>query len=260
MSRPLDPDQLERYSRNILIDLIGEVGQARLLSSSACVVGAGGLGSPALAYLAAAGLGRLTLIESDRVELSNLQRQVLHVTGDVGLAKTESARRRLTDLNPDCRLDVVTERLGRGNIARLVGGTDVVLDCTDNFATRLLLADHCWRAGLTLVSAAARRFEGLLMTLRPAPGNPCYRCFMPEAPPPEAAPGTEVVGVFGATPGVLGAQQALEAVKVLLDIGEGLERRVLIYDGLGCTFRTVQRVCDPACAFCAGRGPAPEGV
>jgi adenylyltransferase/sulfurtransferase len=248
----LTDSQQSRYSRNVLLAELGQEGQRRLLASHACVVGAGGLGSPALSYLVAAGVGRVTLIEGDRVELSNLQRQTLYGTTDLGRVKADAARERLRDLNPDCRIDVVPERLAAGNITGVIPDAGVVLDCTDNFPTRFLLADHCWRRGLTLVSAAAIRFQGLLMVLRPGDGRPCYRCFMPGPPAPGEVDTADRVGVFGTAPGVMGAQQAVEAVKLLLGIATPLLDHVLVYDGLTCTFRLARRTRDPQCSFCAG--------
>jgi adenylyltransferase/sulfurtransferase len=246
----LTPDQRERYDRNLRLAEVGEAGQRRLLESSALIVGAGGLGSPAILYLAAAGIGRLGILDGERLERSNLNRQVLHRTADLGRPKADSAARRVRGLNPALRVEVFAERLTEAGARDRVRGWDVVLDCTDNFPTRLVLADACWREGRGLVSAAAIRFEGWLLSVLPAAGSPCYRCLVPEPPGEEVLPAARTVGVFGAAPGVLGALQAMEAVKLLLGIGQNLAHHLLIYDGLEGTFRTVRRARDPACPVC----------
>ena len=249
----LTAEARERYARNLRLAELGEEGQRRLLASSALVVGAGGLGSPAIAYLAAAGVGRIGIVEAETLELSNLNRQVLYRTADLGRPKVESAAAHVRALNPDCRVETFAERIAEGGARARVRGWDVVLDCTDNFPTRLVLADACWREGAPLVSAAAIRFEGRLLVVLPAAGSPCYRCLVPEAPGEDVVPAAREVGVFGAAPGVMGALEAMEAVKVLLGIGQNLAHHLLIYDGLKGMFRTVRRTRDPACPVC-GRG------
>jgi len=247
-------EQIERYSRHILLPELGGEGQRRLLESSAFVVGAGGLGSPALLYLAAAGVGRLGIADGDCVELSNLQRQVIHRTADIGRPKVQSAAETIHGVNPDCRVDVFKERLNAGNVRRLLRGYDVVLDGSDNFPTRFLVADCCKLDGIPLVSAAVLRFEGQLMTVLPGKDNACYRCLFPEPPPPGLAPSCREAGILGAIVGVMGTLQAVEAIKVLAGIGEPMSDRLLIYEALGGSFRAVRRARDPACPLC-GESP-----
>jgi adenylyltransferase/sulfurtransferase len=246
--------QIERYSRHILLPEIGGGGQKKLLDSSAFVVGAGGLGSPALLYLAAAGVGRIGLADSDAVELSNLQRQVIHGTRDIGRSKALSAQAAIQALNPDVEVVPLADRLHTGNIRQALGGYDAVLDGSDNFPTRYLVADCCRLEGIPLVSAAVLGFEGQLMTVLPGEGNPCYRCFLPEPPPARLVPRCQEAGVLGSVAGVLGTLQATEALKVLLGVGELLSRRVLVYDALEGQFRTAERAPDPRCALC-GQDP-----
>lgn len=255
MSGPrLTDEQVERYSRNILLPEIGGAGQRKLLGSSAFVVGAGGLGSPALLYLAAAGVGRLGVADSDAVDLTNLQRQILHGTAGLGRNKALSARDRIRELNPDCRVDAVPERLRAGNVRQALRGYDVVLDGSDNFATRFLVSDCCWLDGIPLVTAAVVGFAGQLMTVSRAAGSPCYRCFLPEPPPARLVPTCAEAGVLGAAAGVMGALQAVEAVKVLLGVGDTLAHRLLVYDALDGTFRTAERVRNRRCSLC-GESP-----
>ncbi len=248
-------EQIERYSRHILLPEVSGGGQAKLLGSSAFVVGAGGLGSPALLYLAAAGVGKLGLIDSDTVELSNLQRQIIHGTSDIGRDKAISAREAINEINPDCDVEIFEERLGVGNIRPILKGYDVVLDGSDNFPTRFLVADCCWLEKRQLVSAAVLRFEGQLMSITPGEGNPCYRCFVPEPPPPGLIPSCQEAGVLGAVVGVLGTLQVVEALKLLLGIGKPLLRHFVLYDALAGTFMTIKRASDPACPMC-GENPS----
>jgi adenylyltransferase/sulfurtransferase len=246
----LNDGQIERYSRHILLSEIGGSGQAALLSGSAFVVGAGGLGSPALLYLAAAGVGRIGLIDSDAVELSNLQRQVLHRTEDVGRLKAVSAEETLREVNPDIEVVALKGRLDASNARQILGGYDVVLDGSDNFPTRFLVADCCHFEGIPLVSAAVLGFEGQLLTVLPGEGNPCYRCFLPEPPPAGSVPSCQQAGVLGAAVGVMGTLQATEAIKTLLGLGESMSHRLLVYDALGGDVRIVKRTPDPACPLC----------
>ena len=241
---PLSKDQAVRYERHLGLAGIGAEGQRRLLGSSALVVGAGGLGSPAILYLVAVGVGRLGILDDEQVELSNLNRQVIHRTADVGRPKVERAAEAAGAINPDCAVEPLAERLTPRNARAIVRRFDLVLDCTDNFPTRFLLSDACWFEKKPLVSAAVQRFEGMLLTVLPEKGSPCYRCLVPESPEPQDRT------VFGAVPGVLGALEAMEAVKVLLGIGSDLAHRLLVYDGLAGTFRTVLRTRDPACPLC----------
>lgn len=251
MTPELTPQDRERYDRNLRLAPVGEAGQRRLIESGALVVGAGGLGSAAILYLAAAGVGRLTIVESERLELSNLNRQILHRTADIGRPKIDSAAEAVLALNPGCRVTKVAERLDAGRARAVVRGAPVVLDCTDNFTTRCVIADACWAEGVPLVSAAVLRLEGLLLSVIPSAGSPCYRCLLPEPPPADVAPTAVQVGILGAVAGALGALQAVEAIKVLLGIGDNFAHRLLVYDGLAGTFRTVRRTRDPACVCAA---------
>ena len=248
-------EQIERYSRHILLPEVGGEGQKKLLASSALVVGAGGLGSPVLLYLAAAGLGRLGVVDSDAVELSNLQRQIIHRTADLGGSKVRSAETAIREINSDCEVQAFPGRLNAGNIRETITGFDVVLDGSDNFPTRFLVADCCRFENIPLVSAAVLRFEGQLMTVLPGEGNPCYRCFIPEPPPPGLVPSCQEAGVLGAVVGVMGTLQATEAIKVLLGIGNIMSHQLLLYDALEGSFRTAKRLPDPACPLC-GSNPS----
>ncbi len=244
--------EISRYSRHILLAEVGGTGQARLRQARVLVVGAGGLGSPLLLYLAGAGIGTIGVVDDDRVELSNLQRQVAHGTGDLGRPKVESAADAVRRINPE--VAVVTHRLrvGPDNVAGLIEAYDLVCDGTDNFATRFLVADACVAARRTLVSAAVLRFEGQLATFKPHAGAdlPCYRCLYPAPPPPGLVPSCSEAGVLGAVTGVMGTLQATEVLKELLGIGEGLAGRLLIWDALAARFRTIRLRRDPTCRCC----------
>ncbi|MCC7260240.1 MAG: HesA/MoeB/ThiF family protein [Alphaproteobacteria bacterium] len=246
----LTDDQLRRYAKNILLPEIGREGQEKLLRSKVLVVGAGGLGSPLLSYLAVGGVGTLGIIDHDRVELSNLQRQILHETADIGSLKVESARDRIEELNPDVTVHTYPERLTAENAAALVSRYDVIADGSDNFDTRYALADTCYQAGKPLVSAAIAGFSGQLSTFKAYLGepHPCYRCFCPEAP--ERGPSCAIGGVTGAFAGALGSLQALEVIKELLGIGSSLSGSILMVDGLTATTRTLRLPRDPACKTC----------
>lgn len=252
----LTEPQIERYARHIILREVGGTGQLRLLQSRVLVVGAGGLGSPLILYLAAAGVGTIGVVDDDAVSLSNLQRQILHRGQDVGRPKVASAVRAAADLNPDVRIVVHAERLGPGNAEGLIAGYDLVADGSDNFETRFLLNDACHLARRPLVSAAVLRFDGQLSTWKAWSGEdrPCYRCVFPEPPPPDLIPSCAEGGVLGAVAGVMGTLQATEVVKELLGIGQGLAGRLLIYDALATGFRTVRAKRDPACPLC---GDAP---
>ncbi|MFQ3622261.1 MAG: molybdopterin-synthase adenylyltransferase MoeB [Acetobacteraceae bacterium] len=245
-------EQIRRYARHILLPEVGGTGQARLLAARVLVVGAGGLGSPALLYLAAAGVGTIGVIDDDEVELSNLQRQIVHDTGSVGRPKVESAASRLRALNPGIALETHRARLDASNAAGLIARYDLVLDGSDNFATRFLVADACHLVGRTLVSAAVLRFEGQISTFKShlGPPHPCYRCLHPAPPPPGLVPSCAEAGVFGAVTGVLGALQATEALKELAGIGDGLSGRLILWDALAGTFRAVRLHRDPRCPLC----------
>lgn len=257
-------EEIERYSRHILLPEVGGIGQRKLRESSVFVVGAGGLGSPALLYLAAAGTGSIGLVDADRVDLSNLQRQIIHHTADVGRLKTHSAERAIRALNPGCDFRAFHERLTARNITQMLTGYDVVLDGSDNFPTRYLVADFCWWARIPLVSAAVLRFEGQLLTVLPREGNPCYRCLFPELPPPDFVTSCQEAGVLGSVVGVMGVLQVIEAIKLLLGIGEPMCRSLLVYDALGGGFRSFVRAKDPDCPLCGDKpsitGPVEYGL
>jgi adenylyltransferase/sulfurtransferase len=244
------PQEPQRYSRNALLAQEGWEGQARWRASRVLVVGAGGIGSAALLYLAAAGVGRLGLVDADAVELSNLQRQILHRSADLGRRKVQSAEGSLTALNPDCRVVTFDLRLNPANVREVLRGFELVLDASDNFPTRFLVAESCWQRGIPLVSAAATGWHGKLLVARPGPENPCYRCLVPEAPPTAAAPSSSQVGILGAVAGVMGCLQAVEALKLLLGRESDLTRRLLAYDGLQGRFQSLARVKRPDCPLC----------
>ncbi|MDQ3459423.1 MAG: molybdopterin-synthase adenylyltransferase MoeB [Deinococcota bacterium] len=252
-------DQLDRYSRHILLPGVGAAGQTKLLASSVLVVGAGGLGSPVLLYLAAAGVGKLGVADMDRVEASNLQRQVIHDLAAVGRPKTESARERIMGLNPDVQVTLHEGRLEAGNAAETVRGYDLVADGSDNFATRYLLSDVCVFEGKPLVYGAMAQFEGQVSVFhaRDAAGElgPCYRCLYPEPPSPGSVLSCAEAGVFGALPGAIGSIMAAEAIKALLGLGETLAGTLLHYDALYAHIRRVRLARDPGCPVC---GDAPS--
>ncbi len=254
MPRSLTPDQRSRYSRHTLLPEVGEKGQLRLLDSKVLMLGAGGLGSPAALYLAAAGVGTIGIIDDDLVDASNLQRQILHNTDRVGMPKVESARETLTKLNPDIKIVAYQERLSSENINRILDdGWEVILDGLDNFATRYLVNDaSVWR-GIPVVHGSIFRFEGQVTTLIPHQG-PCYRCLYPEPPPPGMAPSCSEAGVLGVLPGIVGTLEAIEVIKLLLGRGEPLAGRLLLYDALKTKFREVKVRRDENCAVC-GNNP-----
>jgi molybdopterin/thiamine biosynthesis adenylyltransferase/rhodanese-related sulfurtransferase len=245
----LDAEQRTRYGRHILLPEVGESGQQKLLESKVLLLGAGGLGSPAALYLAAAGVGTLGIVDMDVVDSSNLQRQILHNMDRIGERKVDSAKKTLTALNPD--VDVVTYdvRLGADNVVEIISGYDVVVDGTDNFPTRYLLNDASLLTRVPVVHGSIFRFEGQVSVFKPYEG-PCYRCFLPEPPPAELAPSCAEAGVLGVLPGIIGSIQALEAIKLLLDLGEPLVGRLLAYDALEETFRNFKVRPDPECPAC----------
>jgi molybdopterin/thiamine biosynthesis adenylyltransferase len=245
--------QFHRYARHLILDEVGEEGQAKLLASRVLVVGAGGLGSPLLLYLAAAGIGTLGIVDDDRVELSNLQRQVLHATSRLGRPKTGSARDALAEVNPDVRVELHETRLTEANAAALVAGYDIVADGSDNFTTRYALNDACFHARKPLVAASLAPFDGQLSTFKPylGAGHPCYRCLFREPPPPELVPRCETAGILGAVAGVMGTLQAVEVLKELLGLGESLSGTLVMYDALRAGFHRVKVPKDPACPTCA---------
>ncbi|GBQ71336.1 molybdopterin biosynthesis protein MoeB [Ameyamaea chiangmaiensis NBRC 103196] len=247
-------DEIQRYARHILLPEVGAEGQARLRDARVLIVGAGGLGSPVALYLAAAGVGHIGLIDDDRLELSNLQRQVMHTTGRVGMPKVLSAVEALHALNPGVVVEALDQRLDRDNGEALIAGYDLVCDGCDNFATRYIVADACVATRRTLVSASVLRFEGQLSTFRPHRGGPCYRCLYPAAPPDDLAPSCAQAGVFGAVTGVMGTLQATEALKELLGIGTSMAGRLLLWNALRMSFHTITLQPDPACPVCHGVG------
>jgi molybdopterin-synthase adenylyltransferase len=248
----MDDRQLQRYSRHILLEEIGIEGQQRISASNMLVIGAGGLGSPAALYLASAGVGSLTLVDSDRVDLTNLQRQVLHTTERIGQLKTSSAHTMLRALNPEVRVAEVPERVGSDELDPLVAAADIVLDCSDNFATRHALNRACVRHGRPLVSGAAVRFDGQLATFdRRLGGAPCYACLFPESD--EARDELcSVMGVFAPLTGVVGSLQAGEALKLATGSGQSLNGRLILIDALTTQWRSLDFARDPHCAVCGG--------
>ncbi len=246
--------QVQRYSRHIILPDVGGKGQLKLSRAKVLVIGAGGLGSPAALYLAAAGVGTLGLVDGDVVDLSNLQRQILHSTATVGMPKVESGRRTVSALNPDITVKTYQEHVSADNILALIADYDVILDGSDNFSTRFLVNDACFFAKKTLISGSIFRFEGQLTTIKPHAGYPCYRCLYPEPPPAGLVPNCQEAGVLGVLAGTIGVLQASEAIKEILGIGETLADRLLIYDALEMKFRRVSRPKDPACRLC---GPNP---
>jgi molybdopterin/thiamine biosynthesis adenylyltransferase/rhodanese-related sulfurtransferase len=243
------PEQAQRYSRHLLIPEVGEAGQQKLLNSKVLLIGAGGLGSPAAYYLASAGVGTLGIVDSDVVDLTNLQRQILHTTERIGESKVSSAKQTLEALNPDVKIVGYEERLSAANVDRIIEGYDVVIDGADNFPTRYLLNDASVKHRVPVVHGSIFRFEGQVTVFKPFEG-PCYRCLFPEPPPPELAPSCAEAGVLGVLPGVIGTVQATEAIKLLLGTGEPLIGRYLLYDALEGSFREVRLRRDPECPVC----------
>lgn len=258
----LNDAQRDRYSRHLLLPEVGEAGQVKLLKSKVLMIGAGGLGSPAALYLAAAGVGTLGLVDADVVDASNLQRQVLHATSRVGHPKVESAEKVLKDLNPDVKVVGYKERVDSSNVDRLFADYDVIVDGTDNFPTRYLVNDASVWLGKPVVHGSIFRFDGQLTTFVPdkaaaklgIAAGPCYRCLYPEPPPPELAPSCQEAGVLGILPGVIGLLQATEAIKLLLNRGDPLAGRLLTYDSLRMKFRELKLRRSPECPVC---GPKP---
>jgi len=253
----LSPDELERYARHIVLHEIGGPGQQRLRATRALVVGAGGLGSPVLLYLAAAGIGRLTLVDDDAVSLSNLQRQVLYGTADIGTAKVESAARAICRLNPHVAVETHPVRLNDGRAAALVPGHDLVLDGSDTFETRYLVNRACVAAKVPLLSGALSQWEGQVGLFDPARGGPCYACVFPEPPAAGLVPSCALAGVVGALPGVVGALMALEAIKLVTGAGPPLRGSLLMFDGLHAETRRIRTTPRLACRVCGGPQPGP---
>jgi molybdopterin/thiamine biosynthesis adenylyltransferase/rhodanese-related sulfurtransferase len=247
-SRLLD-EQKVRYSRHLVMPEIGPEGQLKLLAAKVLIVGAGGLGAPVALYLAAAGIGTIGIVDFDLVDLSNLQRQVIHRTDGVGTKKTESAQKAIHALNPDVTVAVHDDRLDKSNARRIIDGYDAVVDGTDSFETRYVLNDAAVAVGIPVVHASVFRFEGQLSLFQPGRG-PCYRCLYPAPPPSDLAPGCSVTGVLGVVPGVMGMLQALETLKLLLGIGQSLAGRLLVFDALDTSFWEVQVRRNPDCPSC----------
>ncbi len=249
-------EQVHRYARHIILPEVGGEGQRRLLDASVLVVGAGGLGSPAALYLAAAGVGRIGLVDHDEVDLTNLQRQILHGTSDVGRLKTESGAETIGRMNPDTDVVRIDRRLDSSNALDVVGGYDVVVDGSDNFPTRYLLNDACYLERTPLVSGAIFQFEGQLTTFDPRrEDSPCYRCVFPAPPSPGTVPNCAQAGVFGALAGTIGTLQATEAIKLVCGIGTPLVGFLLLYDALEIRFNRVRLTRDETCPLC---GSSPE--
>lgn len=247
MKKGLKQDQMVRYARHTTLPEVGEEGQLKLLQSKVLLIGAGGLGCPTGLYLAAAGVGTLGIIDYDVVDLTNLQRQILHSEDEVGKPKVESARRRLRGINSDVNVVPIREKLSRDNVLKIIADYDVVVNGCDNFPTRYLINDACVLTKKPLVDGSIFRFEGQVTIFNPAQGGPCYRCLYPEPPPPEMAPSCAEGGVLGVLPGIIGSIQAVETIKLILGKGEPLIGRLLMYDALGQRFREMKIRRDPQC-------------
>lgn len=256
LSMPISytPEQRRRYSRHFLLPEVGEAGQKKLLEAKVLLIGAGGLGSPAGLYLAAAGVGTLGIIDDDVVDDSNLQRQVLHSTAWIGKPKVESARNTMTGINPDIKVIAHETRLTKENVFEILDGYDLIVDGSDNFSTRYLINDATVLLGIPVVHGAIFRFEGQATVFNYDDG-PCYRCLFPEPPPPDLAPNCAEAGVIGVLPGVVGTIQATEAVKLILGIGDSLSSRLLSYDALEMSFREMRIPKDAECPMCGPGGP-----
>ncbi len=257
--RVLSPEQQKRYSRHLTIPEVGEEGQFKLLDAKVLCVGAGGLGSPAAYYLAAAGVGTLGIVDDDLVDESNLQRQILHSTKRVGVPKVESATQTLSEFNPDIRIQGHKTRLTSENVEEICGGYDLILDGSDNFPTRYLVNDFCVKHRKPNVHGSVFRFEGQATVFWPGKG-PCYRCLFPEPPPPEFAPSCAEAGVLGVLPGIIGLLEAIETVKILIGKGDLLVGRLLCYDALRARFTELRLDRDPTCAYCADGAAFPGYV
>ncbi|HSG50408.1 MAG TPA: molybdopterin-synthase adenylyltransferase MoeB [Longimicrobiales bacterium] len=259
MDSHLSSAETLRYARHLVLPEVGPEGQARLKNARVLVVGAGGLGSPVALYLAAAGVGTLGVVEFDEVDLSNLQRQVLHGTPDLGRPKLESARDRISEINPHVAVEPYPVRLSSENALDILRRYQVVVDGSDNFPTRYLVNDACVLLGIPYVYGSILRWEGQV-SLFGAPGGPCYRCLFREPPPPDLVPSCAEAGVFGALPGVVGSMQALEAIKWVLGVGRSLAGRLLLFDGMGASWREVEVRRDPGCPVCGDHPTVTELV
>ena len=241
-------EQLKRYQRHIIMPQVGGIGQRKLLESKVLLLGAGGLGSPTALYLAAAGVGELGIVDFDVVDLSNLQRQILHDTDDVGRPKVVSAQETLNDINPDIRVNPINERLSSENIMGILADYDIVVDGSDNFSTRYLVNDAAYLSNTTLVHGSIFLFEGQATVFKPGEG--CYRCLYPTPPPPGMVPSCAEAGVFGVLPGIIGSIMAVETIKIVLGIGDPLVNKLLLFDALSMEFRTVKLRQDKNCPLC----------
>ncbi len=251
----LSESEIQRYSRHIILQDVGGKGQLKLKRAKVLLIGAGGLGSPAGLYLAAAGIGTIGLVDGDVVDLSNLQRQIMHSTATLGKPKVESGKQTLSAINPEITVNAYHQLVDADNIIPLISQYDIVLDGSDNFTTRFLVNDACFFAKKTLISASMFRFEGQLTAIKPHQGYPCYRCLYPEPPPAGLVPNCQEAGVLGVLAGTMGILQASEAIKEILGIGETIADKLVIYDALDMKFRKVSRPKDPACPLC---GPNPK--
>jgi molybdopterin/thiamine biosynthesis adenylyltransferase/rhodanese-related sulfurtransferase len=247
--RTLSAEQRNRYMRHLLLPEVGEAGQQRLLDAKVLLLGAGGLGSPAALYLAAAGVGTIGIVDMDVVDESNLQRQILHNMDRLGERKVDSAKKALTAINPDVNVVPHDVRLGADNVLDVFAGYDVIVDGTDNFPTRYLVNDASLKLNIPVVHGSIFRFEGQATVFHPYVG-PCYRCLFPQPPPAELAPSCSEAGVLGVLPGIIGSLQAMEAIKLVLNLGETLTGRILTYDAMDESFRTLRSRRDPACPAC----------
>jgi adenylyltransferase/sulfurtransferase len=262
---PLTPDEIERYKRHLVLREVGGQGQQKFKAARVLVVGAGGLGSPLLMYLAAAGVGTIGIVDDDRVSLDNLQRQIVHDTPHVGAAKVESAKATLARLNPQVEVETHDGRIDASNALDMIGRYDIVADGSDNFATRYLVSDACYLAKRTLVFAAVGPFDGYVTTFKPHETGsngqpyPSYRCLFPDAPPPGTVANCAEVGVLGAAVGVIGTLQATEVLKEILGVGEGLAGRLVLYDARGARFTEIKIAWDPANPL-SGRTPTIEDL
>ena len=242
-------EQIERYSRHIILKEVGGMGQTKLLESKVLLIGAGGLGSPIAVYLAAAGVGTLGIIDDDVVDLSNLQRQILHGTSDIGTPKTKSAEATIAEMNPDVKVIPINERINSENAFQILEQYDLIVDGCDNFQTRYLINDACVMLGKPIVHGSIFQFDGQVTVLYPGKG-PCYRCIFPEPPPAGLAPSCQEAGVFGVLPGIIGTIQAVEAIKILLNIGDSLIGTLLLFDALTMSFNRMKLRQDENCPMC----------
>jgi adenylyltransferase/sulfurtransferase len=252
-------EQIERYSRHIMLPEVGGSGQQKMLEARVLLLGAGGLGSPAAYYLAAAGIGNLGIVDFDQVDLSNLQRQIIHSTERIGMLKTESAKKTIQALNPDVNVTLYNEKMDSSNIMSLIKDYDYVVDGSDNFPTRYLVNDACVMKNKTLIHGSIYRFEGQVTVFKPGDG-PCYRCLYPEPPPPGMVPNCQEGGVLGVLAGVIGKLQVVEVLKLILGIGKPLVGKLLIYDALNTEFRNLRLRRDVNCPICGEKPTIKELV